>query len=85
MQHAKSNFVKSRYRSPWRGMVLAREARKGRGDLLTVVILLDKNGMPMRRRRIAYLDEHWITEHSEIDLSRYNPDWFRLPKPVVFG
>lgn len=72
-----------RYRVPWVGAVLKRETREYRGrrigDLLTVVLLLDHNGKPMRRRVLQTLDESWTTLVASPDLSTVNVDWLRLP------
>lgn len=76
---AKPEFVRSSFRSRWRGLVLDREKRKGAGALLTIVILVDQHGNRMRRRILTRLDEHWTTRCEPIDLSQVNPDWLVPP------
>ena len=77
-----TEFVRSRYRSTWTGAVLRRERREydGRriGDLLTVVIVLDRRGNPMRRRVVATIDASWTVPTEAVDVSGYNPDWWRI-------
>jgi hypothetical protein len=79
-----TEFVRSRYRSPWIGAVLRHESRRHRsqrlGDLLTIVLLIDRHGAPMERRIVMKLDEHWTTPAQAIDVSHVNPDWWKLPE-----
>jgi hypothetical protein len=79
-----AEFVRSHYRSTWTGAVLRRERREydGRriGDLLTVVIVLDRRGNPMRRKIVTTIDASWTTPVSPgVDVSAVNPDWWRIP------
>jgi len=77
-----TEFVRSHYRSTWTGAVLRRERREydGRriGDLLTVVLVLDRRGNPMRRRVVMTLDASWTVPAAPIDVSGCNPDWWRI-------
>ena len=77
-----TEFVRCHYRSTWTAAVLRRERREydGRaiGDLLTVVLVLDRRGNPMRRRIVATIDESWTTPVQPIDVSDVNPDWWRM-------
>lgn len=77
-----TEFVRSHYRSTWTGAVLRRERREydGRriGDLLTVVLVLDRHGNPMRRRIVATIDASWTTAIAALDVSGINPDWWRI-------
>lgn len=72
----KLKFVKSHYNAPWRGVIVDREKRKNCGDLLFILVLLDRHGNKPKKRITAVLDENWTTECEPIDLSEYNPDWF---------
>jgi hypothetical protein len=74
----KYEFVQSHYRSRWKGVILAREKRKDHGDLLTILILLDRTNNPVRRRMLTRLNERWTTACSAIDVTSINPDWFKL-------
>lgn len=75
-----TEFVRSRYRSPWIGGVLRREKRRQQGtrigDLLTIVILIDRHGKPMERRIVVQLDEHWTATTAPVDVAHVNPDWW---------
>jgi hypothetical protein len=70
-------FVKSHYRSRWKGVVIATDKLSAHGDLLTIVILLDRTGKPMRKRTIMRLNEHWVKACEPIDLNAVNPDWLK--------
>lgn len=78
-----TEFVRSHYSSTWTGAVLRRERReyngKRIGDLLTIVIMLDRRGNPMRRRIVTTIDASWTTPIAPIDISGMNPDWWRIP------
>lgn len=74
-------FVKSRYRAPWVGVVLNEEKvrRDGqRGRIITCLLIQDRHGRPLVKRTIMRLDEAWTVPHSPVDVSRINPDWFHL-------
>lgn len=73
---AKLEFVKSHYNAPWRGVIVDREKRKKCGDLLFILVLVDRHGNEMKKRTTAVLDESWTTKCDPIDLSEFNPDWF---------
>jgi hypothetical protein len=72
-----------RYRETWIGAVLQRERREYNGhrigDLLTVVLLIDRHGKPMQRRIVMKIDAHWTMPFDVIDTSDVNPDWWRIP------
>lgn len=78
---APTEFVRSHYRSAWTGAVLRRMRREydGQriGDLLTIVLVLDRRGNPMRRKIVTTLDAHWTTPVT-VDTSWVNPDWWRI-------
>jgi len=68
--------VKSRYKRPWIGVVIASEHRTGRKDLLTILIIQDSAGNTLRKRIIRTLDEAWTIPMPCADISGINPDWF---------
>lgn len=74
-----TEFVRAHYRSAWVGAVLRREEREynGRriGDLLTVVLVVDRRGNPMKRRIEMSIDASWTTPIT-FDASDVNPDWW---------
>jgi hypothetical protein len=78
-----TEFVRSHYRSTWIGAVLRRERREydGRriGDLLTVVLLIDRHGNRMQRRIVMTIDAAHTQLVSPVDVSWVNVDWWRLP------
>ena len=78
-----TEFVRSHYRAAWTGVVLRRVHReyKGRriGDLLTVVLVLDRHDNPMPRKIVRTIDENWTTPTGPIDIAAMNPDWWRIP------
>lgn len=71
-------FVKSKYASPWIGIVLHKQPRVKYLDLYTILIVEDKSGNTPRKRIIKTLDEGWTEEVYSFDISHINKDWFKL-------
>ena len=65
---AKGDWVVSRYKAPWKGIVLSVEKRTKhqttKSDLLTVRIIVDKHGKVLKRRMITTLDESWLDPYT---------------------
>jgi hypothetical protein len=84
-----TEFVRSHYRSTWTGAVLVREKReyngKRIGDLLTVVLVRDSHGNPMKRKIVQTIDASWTTPIAPIDISDINPDWWIIRDPLSKG
>jgi hypothetical protein len=78
-------FVRSHYRAPWKGVVLTREKRTRGGrfgridDLLTVLVLVDRHGNPMRKRHVATLSASWTTPCDAFDVSWVPKNWGLQP------
>lgn len=75
------NFVKSKYASPWVGIVLDKKHRTGINDLYTILIVEDRLGNTPRKRIIATLDSAWTQEINKFNISHINKDWFINYKP----
>lgn len=73
-------FVKSKYASPWIGIVLNEQPRVKYKSLFTILIIEDKSGNTPRKRIIKTLDEAWTEEVDNFDISHINKDWFKLNK-----
>jgi hypothetical protein len=77
-----TDFVRAHYRSTWTGAVLRRERREldGRriGDLLTVVLLLDRHGNRLPRKIVQTIDAGWTTPALDVEVSWVNPDWWKI-------
>lgn len=58
---SKVEFVRSRYRAPWYGIVLSREKRKNQSDLCRIRVLRDRRGNWVRKPWVTSLDENWLT------------------------
>tara|TARA_R110000822_G_scaffold25937_16_gene78505 strand:+ start:444 stop:737 length:294 start_codon:yes stop_codon:yes gene_type:complete len=71
----KLSFVKSGFRSPWIGVVLAEQKRMG-SPLLLIAVIFDRNGNLLRKRKMVVLDAAWTqtTECREVP----NPDWLTV-------
>jgi hypothetical protein len=76
----KYNFVKSKYKSPWVGVIIDKKHRTGMNDLYLILVLKDRNGNIPRKRMLKTLDSFWITEVDSFDISNINKDWFKLIK-----
>lgn len=53
-------FVRSRYRAPWYGIVLNRQKRKGVSDLCTIRVLKDRRGNWVRKPWVTTLSDFWV-------------------------
>jgi len=67
-------FVKSHFRSQWTGVVLDSQKRSKQNDLIWVLVLLDKNGNPMKKRVLKILDKSWVTILKNVEID-FNQDW----------
>ena len=70
-------FVKSKYLSPWSGVVIDKKNRTGINPLYLILVLKDKNGNIPRKRIIKTLDSDWTIEIEKFDISNINRDWFK--------
>lgn len=77
-----TEFVRSHFRSTWTGAVLRREEREYNGqrasDLLTVVLVLDRHGNPMKRKILRTIAESWTTPVQLKNDIWVNPDWWKI-------
>lgn len=73
---AKTEFVRSRYRAAWYGVVTKREKRKGAEDLCTVMVCKDRRGNWMRKPVYRTISEHWLVPCE---------GWFYEQSPWVLG
>lgn len=71
-----NDFVASRHKSPFIGVVLDRKKRNGVGDLLSILVVKDRRGNIPRKRIMKVLDEAWTKEVLPFDISHINKDWF---------
>jgi len=55
------SWVQSRFRAPWRGVVVELIERTDCTDLARVEIRIDRRGNPMRKPMIKTLDAGWLT------------------------
>jgi hypothetical protein len=77
----KYKFVKSKYKSRWKGVIIDKQHRTGFDDLYLVLVLKDKNGNVPRKRTIKRIADNWTEEINKFDISNINKDWFkRLPE-----
>lgn len=72
----KYEAVKSTYRSQWSGIIITKQKRNGYGKLLTILVVLDKNGRLMRKRKIVFFDERWTINISNMNID-INEDWLK--------
>jgi len=78
----KGDFVKSNYRSRWKGVVLKsinyklNFPRKCEGYVCTILILKDGNGNLPRRRIIRHLNQDWLSKTEPFNIEHINKDWF---------
>ena len=70
-------FVRSKYSSPWKGVVVDKVKRKGINTLLLVLVLKDGSGNALRKRILKTLDESWTRKVKAFDISHINQDWFK--------
>ena len=71
-------FVRSRYLSPWSGVVIGRKNRGGDSNpLYLILILKDRKGNTPRKRIIKILDSFWTVEIDKFDISNINQDWLK--------
>lgn len=71
-------FVKSHYRSTWKGIIIDKLTRHGIGDLLLILVVEDKNGNRPRKRLIKILDESWVKPCAAVDIQNLNKDWLYI-------
>lgn len=80
MNNKNFTFVKSNYKSSWKGIVL---------DIYTlpkycnieptvykVLIVQDKNGNTPRKKIIKRLNRNWLEEIEPFDITHINKDWY---------
>ncbi len=73
-------FVKSKFKTPWIGVVLGITKRRNKlNPLYICLIIKDSRGNLPRKRIIKTLDSSWLIETEEFDISHVNKDWFKLP------
>ena len=70
-------FVKSKYSSPWSGVVIDKKNRTGINPLYLILVLKDKNGNTPRKRIVKTLDSSWTVEIDKFDISNINEDWLK--------
>ena len=81
-------FVKSKYASPWTGVVLKEWDKKRRKEginpfrgydkwkVFLVLVTHDKSGNKMRKRYLKTFSAGWMKIIESFDLSKINKDWF---------
>ena len=74
-------FVRSRYSSPWIGVVVD-EINRTNSKLYVMVVVKDRNGNKPRKRMVKYLDSRWTVDIDKFDISNLNKDWFKNIKSV---
>jgi hypothetical protein len=76
-------FVRSKYRSKWKGIVLSTYDIRGsypksyKGIGYNVLIIKDKNGNTPNRRIIRSLNKDWFEEIEPFDINHINKDWYK--------
>jgi hypothetical protein len=70
-------FVKSKFRSPWKGVVIDIVKRRNKlNPLYICLIVKDRNGNIPRKRILKTLDSDWLIEISSFDITNINNEWF---------
>ena len=70
-------FVRSKFRAPWKGVVINIEKRSNKlSPLYTCLIIQCKNGKQPKKRIIRTLDSLWLEEIKPLNITNINKDWF---------
>lgn len=75
-------FVKSNYKSAWKGIVLDiytfehKCYRNTKYVVYKVLIVKDKNGNTPRKKIIKRLNRNWLEEIEPFDITHINKDWY---------
>ena len=70
-------YVKSKYKSPWKGVVLDIIKRNNKlSPLYICLICKDRSGNKPRKRILKKLDSSWLVEIKPFSIENINTDWF---------
>lgn len=72
-------FVKSKFASPWEGVVIDITKRRNKlNPLYLCLIVKDRGGNLPRKRILKTLDSSWLIEIKPFNITHVNKDWFKL-------